>query len=436
MTGNGPVANNDSEGESLEVLAPSAIQTLERAAIDSQVATAHAYPRSLAKFQRKALEMATLDPETAESCIYIRPVGKEQNEKGQWVEKFAEGPSIRAAEIVASQYGNLRVASRVIEQTERFVRCEGVCHDLESNYAAKSEVVEATVKKSGEPYSERQRALVAKVCLAKAYRDAIFKVVPRAIFKPIIDAAKKVASGAALPIDQRRKKVQAWVTQTLKIDEARVFAVLNVQGWVEVTEAHLTTLTGLKTGIGDGEVKIDEAFPPLENKAPTGNQPPTKPEATGKPVNAPTNVVPLKKEETKKTEPVSATANQAQQPAEAEQKQAGEVSPAPTQTTPPASVQQEATTAAPAANANVKIEELSAEDCVTIITGNAKAAGISLEALHALLKKKKVMKDTHTQLSEIATVRLQSVVKNWAQIAAELLPKTEAPKPTEGEVTP
>jgi hypothetical protein len=242
---------NDTETPNLEVLAPSAVESLERAAIDVQVSTAHAYPRSLKKFQTRALDMATIDEETAESCIYVRPVGGG---------KFAEGASIRLAEIVAASYGNLRVAARIIEQTPRFVRCEGVAHDLETNYAGKSEVIEATLKKDGTPYDERMRVVIAKACLAKAYRDAVFKVVPKALCKQVIEAAKKITNGTDKPVEERRKKAQAWVS-TLKIDEKRVFTALGVQGWPEVGNDQLATLTGLKTSIADKDVTIDEAFP-------------------------------------------------------------------------------------------------------------------------------------------------------------------------------
>lgn len=256
--------NNDTVTP-MEVLAPSAIQALERAAIDTQVATAHTYPRNLVKFRTNSLAMVTLDEETAESCIYARPVGKEKDEKtGQWVEKIAEGPSIRLAEIVGCCYGNLRVGARLVEQTPTYVKAEGVCHDLESNYAGKSEVMEATVNREGRPYSERQRAVVAKAALAKAYRDAIFKVVPRALAKPLLTAAKKIIEGADKPIEERKKRAKAWVS-SLRIDnaEARVFNVLNVKSWDEMTSDHLVKLSGLKTGISEGE-SIDEMLPALE----------------------------------------------------------------------------------------------------------------------------------------------------------------------------
>jgi hypothetical protein len=253
----------------LEVVQPSVIEALERASIDVQVSTAHAYPRSLKKFQQRAMDMVCLDAETAESCIYVRPVGKDSSGKQQ----YAEGPSIRLAEIVAASYGNLRVASRIIEQTPRFVKCEGVAHDLEVNYAGKSETVEPTVTKNGTPYSEGMRAVVAKATLSKAYRDAVFKVVPKALCKSIIDAAKRIASGEGKPIEARRAKAQLWA-KTLKtkngrsLDERRIFEALGVAGWVEVGEEQLLLLAGLRTSISDGDVSVDDAFPSDESEAP------------------------------------------------------------------------------------------------------------------------------------------------------------------------
>lgn len=239
------------ENTEIEVLPPSAVMSLERAAIDCQVATAHAYPRSLEMFKKRALSMATLDLSTAESCIYSRPVGGG---------KTAEGASIRLAEIVAASYGNLRVAARIIEQTPRYVKCEGVAHDLESNYAGKSECIEPTVKSNGEPYSEAQRAVVAKACLAKAYRDAVFKVVPKALCKAVIDAAIGVVKKDVVSLEDRRKRVKDWLKQ-IKVDDNRVFTVLNVKGWTEVTDEHLITLTGLKTAINEQDTTVEEAFP-------------------------------------------------------------------------------------------------------------------------------------------------------------------------------
>jgi hypothetical protein len=275
---------NQNPAESLEVLQPSALEAIERAQVDVQVATAHRYPRTIEQFKKRAMTMATIDGETAESCCYTRPVGKKKNAQGHWVQEYAEGASIRLAEIVAASYGNIRVAARIIEQTARYVKCEGVAHDLESNYAGKSESFEPTVTKEGQPYSEGMRAVVAKGALAKAYRDAVFKVVPRALCKPIYEAAKRVAAGTEQTIDRRRLKAKAWLS-SIRVDDARLFSALGVKEWNEVLDEHLTILTGLKTAISDKDTTIEEAFP-LAPKAPdfgpaqarTTTTPPPKPQ--------------------------------------------------------------------------------------------------------------------------------------------------------------
>lgn len=240
-------------------MAPSALEAIERASIDVQVATAHKFPRSLAKFRQRATELVQQDLATAESCIYSRPVGKDP-ETGK--QKYVEGASIRMAEIVASCFGNIRFGARIIEQTERYVKCQGVAHDLEGNTLGTSEAMESTVKRNGQPYDERMRIVVAKACLSKALRDAIFRVVPRGLCKSITDAAVLVIQKQAKTIEQRREAAKKWLT-SIKVDDARAFAVLGVAGWVEVTEDHLLQLTGLKTAMNDNEVTINEAFPPI-----------------------------------------------------------------------------------------------------------------------------------------------------------------------------
>mgnify|MGYP000523470490 FL=1 len=235
----------------IEAVPISALESMTRGEIDMQIATAHRYPRSMQSFKKRAVEMATLDEETAASCIYSRPVGGG---------KFAEGLSVRTAEIVGACYGNLRVGAMIVEQTERYVTARGFAHDLESNFASSCEVIESTVKKDGKPYDERMRVVIAKACLAKARRDATFQVVPKALCKPIETAARAVALGDITTLDKRRDAVMQWVGK-LGINPARVFTALGISGPDDIGMDQLATLTGLRTAIKDGEVSVDEAFP-------------------------------------------------------------------------------------------------------------------------------------------------------------------------------
>jgi hypothetical protein len=251
------------EVSDIEVMPTTAIESMTRGEINSQIETAHRFPRSMERFKTRGMEMACIDDDTAASCLYRRPVGKGEDGK----QKFAEGMSIRMAEIVGAAYGNLRVYATIIDQTERQVVARGMAMDLESNFASSSEVVESTVDRNGRPYSERQRALMAKVALAKARRDATFQVVPKALARPIEMAVRSLLMGDAKSIEKRRESVLGWI-KTLGIDGARVFRALEVNGISDMGLDQLEALTGLRTAIKDGETTIEEAFPPEVVRAP------------------------------------------------------------------------------------------------------------------------------------------------------------------------
>jgi len=424
--------NQNDPAESLEVLAPSAVFAMEKANIDIMVATAHAYPRSLELFKKRGLAMVCLDEETAESCIYCRPVGKEKDPKtGEWKEKFAEGASIRMAEIVACAYGNIRVASKIIEQTPRYVKCEGVAHDLESNYGGKSEVMESTVTKDGIPYSERHRALIAKVALAKAYRDAIFKVIPKALCKPLVNAANKIISGSDKPLEERRKKVQSWVG-TLKIDESRVFAVLGVKGWSEVMDEHLLILTGLKTGIADGE-RIDDTFPRLETatKGPELPKGPktiqkTTPEPS-KPVEAVTTAP--KASESQTDSPGNAPEGKttpSEGPSDAEVEASMGLAPATLETVPGAVAEmasetpENSVTDEPAYQPDPKLAPRSGEsDALSSVKLLASKSGVTASQVIAWAQKNKLAREGQ-QLSDLSENKLIQIGQKWNLLVTKM----------------
>ncbi len=251
--------NNQNEIQHVEVAAVevNAIEVMERATVDVQIATAHKYPRNIDKFIDTAKKMVAVDEETAASCIYRRPVGKEGGSQ-----KYVEGESIRLAEIVASTFGNLRVSDIISEMNPRYVKAMGFAHDLESNVASKKEVIESTVDRYGKPYSERMRVVVAKAAASKARRDAIFSVVPKSLCKPIIQKAKQIILGNQRPIGERRDAVKIWLSK-LSIEPVRVFSALGVECLNDLGDEQLEELTGIRTALKDGDITLDEAFPEL-----------------------------------------------------------------------------------------------------------------------------------------------------------------------------
>ena len=255
----------DAEIVSSEVIGPGALAAINRSEIDVQIATAKKFPRSITKFKQQALEMATLDEDTAEAMGYALPRK----------DKAIEGPTVRFAEIVASAWGNLRVGSRIIDIGDTYVTAQGFAFDLERNLARQTEVKRRITDKYGHRYNEDMIGVTCNAGCAIAERNAILRTIPGAYTQPIYKAAMKVAEHASLTMEQRRKRAFDWYA-TIKATEKDVLALLGRPSVEEVAIEDLTLLQGLKTAITDGEATFADAL-----AARTGKLDPTTP--TGMP---------------------------------------------------------------------------------------------------------------------------------------------------------
>lgn len=243
--------------DSVEVLpAVHAIESIERAQIDVQIATAKRYPRNLKEVKDGILSLATLDQETAAACFYNLPRGG----------KDIKGPSVRLAEIAISQYGNVRAQTRIIDVAaggeSPHVTVQSVCSDLEKNVAVSIEKRRRIVgkKSKGGQIDEDDINLAANACGAIAFRDAVFKVVPQVLIKPAFDAARKVAIGDAKTLAARRAAcVESF--GKMGVPAKRVLASVGRTSIDFVTLDDLETLVGVFTAIREGEVTIEAAFP-------------------------------------------------------------------------------------------------------------------------------------------------------------------------------
>src|SRR5262245_15578971 len=103
------------------------VQAISKAELDQAITTAHAFPRSVKGFLNECTQLATLDVDVADDCIYAVP------RKDQGQTKMIEGPSARLAEIVAHAWGNCRAGARVVDEGREFITAQGVFHDLEKN---------------------------------------------------------------------------------------------------------------------------------------------------------------------------------------------------------------------------------------------------------------------------------------------------------------
>lgn len=232
-----------------EVQSNTALTKIVSAEADQQIITAKKYPRSLAKFKQNAIDMATLDTETAAGCFY------KLSRSG----KTIEGPSVRLAEIVQSCWGNIRAGARIVNDDGRMITSQGYCWDLERNVQVSVEVQRRVTDRNGKRYSDDMIVVTANAANAIAFRNAVFKVIPMAYTHAILDRAKQVAIGDAKTLSERRDKMVAAFGK-MGVNQKQILGKLGKAGIEDITLENLEELIGLHTAIRDGDTTIDEAF--------------------------------------------------------------------------------------------------------------------------------------------------------------------------------
>lgn len=242
----------------IEVQAPNASYAVIKATIDSQIATARAFPRRVKHAVNEVKTLATLTLDVAKSCVYALPRGG----------KSIEGPSARLAEILASCWGNLSVQGRVVEETEKYIVVTGECLDLERNNRRQVEVRRNIVDKYGKKYNADMVAMTANAAISIATRNAIFQVIPRALWEDSYQEVRKVIKGQLKPIEQERAEwLERW--GKLGISQDDVLAALDVEYKEDITLDHVILMEGWKNAIDNGETNLKSVFPITATEAPS-----------------------------------------------------------------------------------------------------------------------------------------------------------------------
>ena len=226
-----------------------ALEAVDRASIDMQIATAKKYPRSVDKALKEALTLATLDEETAASMFYALPRSG----------KTIEGPSARLAEVMAYTWGNLRVDADIVAEDRTTVTAMGTCFDLEKNVAVRVRVKRRITDKKGQRYNEDMIGVTSNAAISIALRNCVFKVIPAALTRRIYGEARTASLGKGGTITQKRQNALEWFGK-MGVTEAQVFEALGVRGMDDIGQEELITLRGLKTAIKDGETTVEQAF--------------------------------------------------------------------------------------------------------------------------------------------------------------------------------
>ena len=232
------------------------VDAVERANVDSQVATAKRYPRDIRRSIDNSVVMATMNQETAQSCIYALPRGG----------KPITGPSVHLAKIIVSNWGNMRTEAKVVQITDKQVISRGTCWDLETNVASAFEVRRSIIGKNGQRFSDDMITVTGNAANSIAYRNAVFAVIPKAITDRVYYAAQKFITGDLSDSD-KLLKVRTGILNNFKnnygITEEEGVKMCGKQTVKQIGAAEIAMLMGTIQALKDGDTTVDELMKPI-----------------------------------------------------------------------------------------------------------------------------------------------------------------------------
>lgn len=237
----------------IEVAQAEMLGALNRAEVDMQIATAKQYPRDIQRVLNTIETYATMDTETAEDCFYALRRGSGGDTT------VIEGLSVRLAEIFAGAWGNLRVQTRIIGNDGKTITAQGICFDLETNLAISVEVKRRITGRNGQTYSEDMQVVTGNAAAAIAFRNCVFKVIPKAVTKKVINNIKEVALGQSIDLETSRQRAIAHFAK-IGVSEQMLLEHLEVKSVAEIDKEKVFYLRSLSNAIKEGTTSVAEVF--------------------------------------------------------------------------------------------------------------------------------------------------------------------------------
>lgn len=251
--------------EIIQVKSADMLEAINRSEIDMQIATARRFPRDVEQAKKRIVSLACQDKNIAYNCFYhLERTEKKQDEHGQWrdTKTVIEGLSVRMAEIIATSWGNLRCAARIIGNDGKQITAQGVCHDLETNVAISVENNRSITNKQGKTYSQDMQIVTGNAACAIAFRNAVLKVVPKVVIGNIIQQietkAREEIQQRGIP-EQWRDCVAAF--QRMGVKESELLDWLGEgRTRADIVADDIMRLGGVYTAIQEGTTTVAECF--------------------------------------------------------------------------------------------------------------------------------------------------------------------------------
>lgn len=286
----GQVARLDFAGTSLAITnaTTESVVCAARANMEARWIMAMRCPRNL-DTSRQMILAECRRPGFAEVATYSRPIGKEEikvdddprGRKGQWVDTFADGLSIRFAEVALRCMGNMQAKAQTIYDgpDSRIITVTAV--DYETNTTIEVDVrvpktVERRKLRKGQkpldqrensygdlvfivPATEQQTDVTSAAAVSKAMRTAILRLVPGHIQDEAFEICRKVAA-------DRSAKDPA-TTRNRMLDAFAEFGVMPpaIEQWLgheiaTATREELLELSRIASGLREREIVWHDAL--------------------------------------------------------------------------------------------------------------------------------------------------------------------------------
>ena len=234
--------------ETEAVALASNLDLLLRAEIDTQIATAKAFPRQVDRFAR-TMKGWICNEDVAEACIFALPKGG----------KNIEGASIRFAELAVAAWGNCRVSARVVHVGDSTVSAQGTFHDLETNAATSDETQRSIRTSKGGRYGQDMIVTTGRAACAIARRNAALAGIPRTLWEPLYIEARRIVAGQQQTMANKRASALEYL-QKIGVSAEMVLATLELKTVEDMTDEHIVSLRAAARQIRDLETTIEAAF--------------------------------------------------------------------------------------------------------------------------------------------------------------------------------
>jgi len=224
----------------------------DKAQIDIQISTAKTYPRNIKRAVDDAIAVATMDKDTASTCTYSVPRAG----------KAISGPSVHLAKIIAQQWGNLRVETKVVNVDLTTVTSQAIAFDLEKNLAIKVEVKRSIMTKMGR-MKDDMIVVTGNAGNSIALRNAIFAIIPKSVTDKVYKTAMTLITGDIsdeTKLIKRRKVIIDALMGTYSVTEAEILSAIGKASIAHIVGEDIVVLIGIGQAIKDGDTTIEEAF--------------------------------------------------------------------------------------------------------------------------------------------------------------------------------